>query len=150
LFEDGVFYRPGGRALFKFESPRENPEPTDAEYPFVLLTGRGSSAEWHTGTRTTKSAVLQLLAPSSNRVELHPEDAGGLGLRQGDKVKVSSRRGSMDVRVVLESGVGRGRVFIPMHDKAVNVLTLPVFDPYSRQPSYKACAVRLERLENQD
>jgi assimilatory nitrate reductase catalytic subunit len=56
----------------------------------------------------------------------------------------------MDVRVVLESGVGRGRVFIPMHDKAVNVLTLPVFDPYSRQPSYKACAVRLERLENQD
>jgi anaerobic selenocysteine-containing dehydrogenase len=148
LFEDGVFYRPGGRALFKFESPRENPEPTDAEYPFVLLTGRGSSAEWHTGTRTAKSAVLRLLAPSSNRVELHPEDAVGLGLRQGDKVKVSSRRGSMDVRVVFESGVGRGRVFIPMHDKAVNVLTLPVFDPYSRQPSYKACAVRLERIES--
>ena len=50
----------------------------------------------------------------------------------------------MEARVVLEAGVGRGRVFIPMHDGAVNRLTLPVFDPYSRQPSYKSCAVRLE------
>ena len=146
LFEDGVFYRPGGRALLKFEPPRENPEPADGQYPFVLLTGRGSSAEWHTGTRTSKSAMLRLLAPSSNRVELHPRDAAPLGLRQGDRVRVHSRRGSMEARVVLEAGVGRGRVFIPMHDGEVNRLTLAVFDPYSRQPSYKACAVRLEPL----
>jgi assimilatory nitrate reductase catalytic subunit len=52
----------------------------------------------------------------------------------------------MEARVVLEAGVGRGRVFIPMHDGAVNRLTLAVFDPYSRQPSYKACAVRLEPI----
>jgi assimilatory nitrate reductase catalytic subunit len=52
----------------------------------------------------------------------------------------------MEARVVLEAGVGRGRVFIPMHDGAVNRLTLSVFDPYSRQPSYKACAVRLEPI----
>ena len=141
-----MFYRPGGKALLKFEPPRENPEPVDGQYPFVLLTGRGSSAEWHTGTRTSKSAMLRLLAPSSNRVELHPRDAAPLGLRQGDRVRVHSRRGSMEARVVLEGGVGRGRVFIPMHDGAVNRLTLPVFDPYSRQPSYKACAVRLEPL----
>jgi anaerobic selenocysteine-containing dehydrogenase len=146
LFENGAFYRPGERALFKFEPPRGNPEPADELYPFVLLTGRGSSAEWHTGTRTSKSAVLRLLAPSSNRVEMHPRDAERLGLRQGGRVRVLSRRGSMEARVVLESGVGLGRVFIPMHNGEVNALTLPVFDPYSRQPSYKACAVRLEPI----
>jgi assimilatory nitrate reductase catalytic subunit len=146
LFEDGVFYRPCGRALLRFERPREDPEPADSQYPFVLLTGRGSSAEWHTGTRTSKSAVLRLLTPSSNRLELHPRDAEQLDLRQGDRVRVHSRRGFMDSRVVLEASVGRGRVFIPMHNEAVNRLTLPVFDPYSRQPSYKACAVRLEPI----
>jgi len=146
LFEHGVFYRASGKALFKFEPPRVNPEPTDGQYPFVLLTGRGSSAEWHTGTRTSKSAVLRLLAPSSNRVELHPRDAEQLGLCQGSRVRVLSRRGFMEARVVLEAGVGRGRVFVPMHDGAVNRLTLPAFDPYSRQPSYKACAVRLEPI----
>ena len=65
-------------------------------------------------------------------------------LRPFKRVRVHSRRGFMEARVVLEAGVGR--VFIPMHDGAVNRLTLPVFDPYSRQPSYKSCAVRLEPL----
>jgi anaerobic selenocysteine-containing dehydrogenase len=63
LFEDGLFYHPDQKARFLFEAPREMPEPTDKEYPFLLLTGRGTSSQWHTQTRTGKSAVLKKLYP---------------------------------------------------------------------------------------
>ena len=148
LFEDGRFFRPNGRALFCFEDPLENPEQPDAEYPLVLLTGRGSSAEWHTGTRTSRSAVLRALSGISDRVEMHPEDATQRGLRDGQRVSVESRRGRMRGTLCVERGVGRGRIFVPMHDGQVNLLTLAVFDPYSRQPSYKACAVQVRALES--
>src|SRR5204863_9157174 len=75
LFADGVFHHPDGRARFLFESPREVAEPADAAYPFVLLTGRGTSAQWHTQTRTGKSAVLRQLYPGNLYAEIHPRDA---------------------------------------------------------------------------
>jgi assimilatory nitrate reductase catalytic subunit len=143
LFEDGRFFRPNGRALFCFEAPAENPEPPDAEYPLVLLTGRGSSAEWHTGTRTSRSAVLRALSGIADRVEMDPDDVAERGLKDGQRVLVESRRGTMEGTLCVERGVGRGRIFVPMHDGQVNRVTLAVFDPYSRQPSYKACAVRV-------
>lgn len=62
LFEDGKFYTPDDRARFIFDEPRPVAEPADAEFPFILLTGRGTSAQWHTGSRTNKSDVLQALA----------------------------------------------------------------------------------------
>jgi assimilatory nitrate reductase catalytic subunit len=143
LFEDGRFFRENGRALFCFEAPAPNPEAVDAAYPLVLITGRGSSAEWHTGTRTSRSAVLRALSGMADRVEMHPEDARKRGLRSGQRVVVESRRGKMEGTLCEEVGVGRGRIFIPMHDGEVNRLTLAAFDPYSRQPSYKACAVEV-------
>ena len=144
LFEDGRFFRANGRALFCFEAPRKNPEDVDAEYPLVLITGRGSSAEWHTGTRTSRSAVLRALSGIRDRVEMHPDDAKERGLRDGQRVWVASRRGKMEATLCIESGVGRGRIFVPMHDAQVNRLTLAAFDPYSRQPSYKSCAVQVQ------
>ena len=83
LFEDGRFYRPNARALFCFEAPAPVPEPVDREYPFVLLTGRGSSAQWHTETRTRRSGVLQKLQPGTHQVEMHPADVASLGLASG-------------------------------------------------------------------
>ncbi len=80
LFSDGVFFREGGRALFAFEAPRPVAEPVDEEFPFVLLTGRGTSAQWHTETRTGKSSVLASLRPSETRLQMHPEDIARLGL----------------------------------------------------------------------
>ncbi len=146
LFEDGRFFRGSGRALFCFEAPAPNPEGVDEAYPLVLMTGRGSSAEWHTGTRTSRSAVLKALAGVADRVEMHPEDARQRGLRDGQRVEVESRRGRMEGTLSVGVGVGRGRIFVPMHDGQVNRLTLAVFDPYSRQPSYKACAVEVRAL----
>ena len=145
LFADGKFFTPDGRALFLYEAPREQPEKPDADYPFLLMTGRGSSAQWHTLTRTSKSEVLAKLGPRENYVEIHPQDAARLRIRSGQRIRVASRRASVVVRATLTAAVQRGQLFMPMHFPETNLLTLAVFDPHSRQPSYKACAVKLGR-----
>jgi assimilatory nitrate reductase catalytic subunit len=146
LFEDRRFYTPNGRARFVFESPRPVPEPVDAFFRFTLLTGRGSSAQWHTQTRTGKSHVLNALAPEDLYVELSPTDAAELGVSPNSWVRVSSRRGSLVARAYVTHIVKPGQVFIPMHAVETNKLTFPAFDPYSRQPSYKHCAVHIEKI----
>lgn len=146
LFADGLFFTPDRKAKFLFSSPREAPERPDAEFPFVLLTGRGTSAQWHTLTRTGKSDILRQLAPSELLLELNPDDARRLRLRAGDTARVASRRGELTARVHVTATVRPGQVYLPMHDAATNRLTFPAFDPHSRQPSYKFCAVRLERI----
>ena len=146
LFEDGRFYRPSGKARFCFESPRPVPEPTSDSFPFVLLTGRGSSSQFHTGTRTGKSSVLRKLYRGGCVVEVHPKDAIRLGIASEDNVRVRSRRGVLEAKVVIRETVREGELFIAMHDESTNRLTYPAFDPYSRQPSYKYCAVHIERM----
>jgi assimilatory nitrate reductase catalytic subunit len=143
LFADGKFFTSDGRAAFHFDAPRPMAEPPCADYPFLLNTGRGSSAQWHTGTRTDKSDVLRKLAPRRLYIEIHPADAARLGLAEASNVRVHSRRGEAMATVVVTATVQQGVVFMPMHFEAVNRLTFPSFDPYSRQPSYKACAVQL-------
>lgn len=150
LFSDGRFFTPDHRAVFHFENPRPMPEQPDDEYPFLLLTGRGSSSQWHTGSRTDKSEVLRRLAPTALYVELHPADASRLNLENNDRVTVRSRRGAATAFVVVTPNVQSGQIFMPMHFAQVNRLTFPSFDPYSRQPSYKACAVRIDRAPKRD
>ena len=149
LFEDGKFYHTDGKARFLFEPSRPPREEPDQDFPFVLLTGRGTSAQWHTQTRTAKSAVLRKLYPNDVYVEINPADAEELHIESGEIIQVSSRRGAITAKVVVTSTVLAGQVFIPMHYPTVNQLTFPAFDPYSRQPSYKSAAVRLGPLENE-
>ncbi|MCB9496026.1 MAG: molybdopterin oxidoreductase family protein [Fibrobacteria bacterium] len=146
LFSDGRFFTPDGKARLLFDPPRPPEEPTDAEFDLVLLTGRGSSAEWHTGTRTSKSALLRTLAPGRLLAEIHPSDARTRGIRPGDAILVSSRRGSLRAEAMTSPNVRPGTIFLPMHHREVNRLTFPSFDPYSREPSYKHAAVRMEVL----
>ncbi|MCX6938885.1 MAG: nitrate reductase [Verrucomicrobia bacterium] len=143
LFADGKFFTANQRAVILFDAPRPLPEPPCADYPFLLNTGRGSSAQWHTGTRTDKSDVLRKLAPRSLIVEIHPADAARLGIADASPVSIRSRRGEARATAVLTATVQPGQLFAPMHFEAVNRLTYPAFDPHSRQPSYKACAVRI-------
>jgi assimilatory nitrate reductase catalytic subunit len=145
LFADGRFFHSDGKARFLFEEARPLPEPPSARYPFLLLTGRTSAAQWHTQTRTRKSAVLRKLAPETPFVEINPADAKQLGIRQNDWIAVESQRGRIRVRAFLTCAVQPGQVFLPMHDETTNQLTDAVFDPYSKQPSYKSCAVNLSR-----
>jgi len=146
LFEDGRFYHADGRARFVFEAPRAMPEPVDAEFPFLLLTGRGSSSQWHTQTRTAKSDVLRKLYPQNPYVEIHPDDAARSGIPPNGRVRVLSRRGEVTCTAVVVPSVQPGQLFMPMHYAKTNHLTADAFDPYSKQPSYKACAVAVEPL----
>lgn len=143
LFEDGRFFTEDRRAAFHFDPPRLAPELPDMSFPLRLLTGRGSSSQWHTGTRTSKSAVLRRLHPGDPVVDMNALDARLRGLREGDWAEIVSRRGTARARVVVSSAMLPGQVFVPMHAADANRLTLPVFDPHSRQPSYKDGAVEV-------
>ena len=95
LFEDGRYFHADGRAQLLFDEPRPMPEPVDSAFPFLLLTGRGTSSQWHTNTRTGKSDVLRKLYPANAYVEINPRDATRAGIAPSTAVRISSRRGTM-------------------------------------------------------
>lgn len=150
LFADGRFHHPDGKARFLFDEPRPLEEPPNERYPLLLLTGRGTAAQWHTQTRTSKSAILRKLYPAEIYVELNPRDARAAGIQPEDRVVVESQRGALVARAFVTHSVAPGQAFIPMHYEATNRLTLAHFDPHSRQPSYKNCAVRVRPCRTED
>ncbi|WP_339911696.1 nitrate reductase [Symmachiella dynata] len=145
LFADGEFFHADGKAKFLFEDPRPLTEKPTQRYPFILLTGRGTVAQWHTQTRTRQSAVLRKLYPENPFVEINPADARALNIRRGEWTIVESQRGRLRAKAMVTHAIKAGQLFIPMHYEPTNRLTDPVFDPYSRQPSYKSCAVNISR-----
>jgi assimilatory nitrate reductase catalytic subunit len=150
LFEDGRYFTPDGRARFVFDDPRPPEEPLSARYPLVLMTGRGSSAQWHTGTRTSKSAILRSLAPQQLYVQIAPVDADARGIAPDDEVVVVTIRGEVRARADVTANVGAGQLFLPMHHEATNRLTATSFDPHSRQPSYKWAAADVRKAGPDD
>ena len=144
LFTDGQFFHTNGKARFCFEDSKPMPEQPNRNYPYLLLTGRGTAAQWHTQTRTDKSPVLRKLYPDQPFAELNPTDAKQLGIAPNAPITVISQRGQFRVRALVTNTVLPGTIFVPMHYSGVNQLTDPVFAPYSKQPAYKACAVRIE------
>ena len=101
---------PGAR--FRFEEPRATAVRVSDTYPLFLLTGRGSSAQWHTETRTGKSPVLRALGREEPYVEIGPDDAAARAIRPHDWVTITSARGSMRARAVVTPTVGDGQVFV--------------------------------------
>jgi assimilatory nitrate reductase catalytic subunit len=150
LFADGKFYHPDGRARFLFEQPAPLPEAPNEKYPLMLLTGRGTASQWHTQTRTSKSPVLRKLYPAEIYVEINPADARRAGIKPDQRVVIESQRGSLTAKAFVTHSVRPGQVFVPMHYESTNRLTLAHFDPYSRQPSYKNCAVLIRPCETHD
>jgi len=145
LYAGGVVNRPGGRPRVLAVEPEPIRDAPGPAYPFLLNTGR-TVEHWHTRTKTGRVPILEALAPEA-WVEVHPDDAAALGVTGGDWVRVSSTRGSVDRIRVRVTAIGRpGEVFIPFHwdERCVNRLTDDQFDPISREPNYKQCAVRIE------
>jgi len=135
-----------GRGTFMpcvYIAPDELP---DDEYHFTLSTGR-IYWHWHTGTMTRRTSTLDREAPGGY-VEIHPQDAEKLRLRNGELVRVSSRRGQIEIAVRITEKVKEGSVFIPFHfrEAAANVLTNPAVDPIAKIPEYKICAVKIEKM----
>ncbi len=136
------------RGLGRFSPAVHRPpaELPDDEYPFVLTTGR-TYFHWHTGTMTRRTHLLDREEPRSF-IELHPDDAARLGVRNRDMLLVSSRRGEVRTEARVTAMVIPGVVFMPFHfvEGAANALTNNVLDPESSIPEYKVCAVRVEKL----
>ncbi|UCF83159.1 MAG: molybdopterin oxidoreductase family protein [Desulfobacteraceae bacterium] len=145
LFEDGKFYHTDGRARFFFEGITPAPEKASKAYPFVLITGRGTVAQWHTQTRTGKVEMLKKMYPAEVYVEIHLDDAARLRIRSGEWITIRSRRGEISAKASVNDTVNPGELFMPMHYFETNKLTYPAFDPYSREPSYKYAAVSAKR-----
>lgn len=147
--KDFDFYgKPDGRAVIwqrPYELPAESP---DSEYPFWLNTGRVIE-HWHTGSMTRRIPVLHQAMPHAY-VELHPDDADQLGIANGQKVKVVSRRGETVLPAsVNERGLPtKGQVFVPFFDEhmMINDVTLDAFCPISKEPDFKKCAVKIEKV----
>jgi assimilatory nitrate reductase catalytic subunit len=102
---------------------------------FLLLTGRESVAQWHTETRTGKSAVLRELAPKHLVAEIKPADAQRLGIGPNEWILVESARGQLRTQAFLTPTILPGQAFLPMHSAETKRLTDAVFDPYSKQPA---------------
>lgn len=120
-------------------------EPTDDVYNMVLTTGR-TYFHFHTRSMTGRTSTLDREVPHPY-IEIHPEDAKTHKILPHSKVKVTSRRGSIEVEAFVSDRVGRGVVFIPFHffEQAANALTNPANDPVGKIPEYKVCAVKLDR-----
>jgi formate dehydrogenase major subunit len=146
VFDQG-FPRPGGVAKLvaaKLSPPNEVP---DAEFPMILTTGR-QLEHWHTGAMTRRASVLDALEPGPV-ASLSRGDIARLGIVPGDFVRVSTRRGTVELAVRQDDGIPDGVVFIPFAyvEAAANLLTNPALDPFGKIPEFKYCAARVERIE---
>ena len=144
LHKDGNFTRGKGLLMaLDWTPPAEVP---DAEYPFVLSTGR-RLYHYHTRTQTGRSQGLNDLLPEAY-ADISDVDADRLGIRSGDKIKVWSRRGQVEVRANVSNRIQPGMVWMDFHFREGNAnwLTNPVYDPETLTAEYKACAVNIEKL----
>jgi formate dehydrogenase major subunit len=146
VFDKG-FPRPGGFGRLvgaKVTPPAETP---DAEFPFVLTTGR-QLEHWHTGAMTRRASTLDALEPSAIAA-LSRNQIEKLGIKPGDMVRVTTRRGTIELTARQDDAVPDGVVFIPFAyvEAAANLLTNPVLDPLGKIPEFKFCAARVEAAD---
>jgi formate dehydrogenase major subunit len=116
----------------------------DAQYPFVLITGR-QLEHWHTGSMTRRASVLDAIEPVAV-ASINGADLQALGVSAGDVITIASRRGAVVVRVRRDDGTPAGAVFMPFafHEAAANLLTNGAIDPFGKIPEFKYCAVRVQ------
>jgi assimilatory nitrate reductase catalytic subunit len=146
LYTEGRFQTEDGRARLLPTQWAPFPEQPNKEYPLILNTGR-TVEHWHTRTKTGGISILQRLSPRA-WLEMNPVDAEQLGLRPHDRIEVISARGRVSkVELRITEIVAPGQVFLPFHfaESNANQITQSAFDPISREPNYKQCAVRVER-----
>lgn len=149
LYSDGVFQTPNGRAnLICVDFVNNNEQPC-SDYPFWLNSGRVVE-HFHTRTRTGKIGNCNKFSPIPY-MEMNPDAARELGIEHQEYVRLTSRRGDAVVMVQLTQRVTHNAVFIPFHyHDCVNRLTLGLLDPYSRQPAFKQCAARIEKIDQRE
>ena len=142
IFEDG-FPTASGRGKFVPAELEPPDEPPDDDYPLVLTTGR-LFEHWHTGAMTRRSEILDRIEPEA-AAALAPNELRERGIAPGDRIRVETRRGAIELRARADRDVPDGMVFIPFcyAEAAANVLTNPALDPVGKIPEFKLCAARI-------
>ena len=146
LYTDGCFQTDDGKARLIPVHWEPFPEQPTAAFPMVLNTGR-TVEHWHTRTKTKHVPILDRLSPNA-WLEMNPKDARLLRLKWSDRVDVVSQRGRVrNLELRITETIASGQVFVPFHwaESNANQVTQSAFDPVSREPNYKQCAVRVER-----
>lgn len=138
------FSHPDGLGIFFGVPFKPAAELPDAEYPLILTTGR-ILFHYHTGTMTRRSKTLDEEV-KTGFVEIHPDDAKALGVKDGAKVKVKSRRGEIEIPAKVTKDIMKGIIFIPFHfaECSANKLTNPALDPFAKMPEFKVCSAKVE------
>ncbi|MGM8250260.1 nitrate reductase [Clostridium perfringens] len=147
LFEDGKYYTPSGKAKLIFEDVTENPNATNEEFPFNLNTGRGTVGQWHTHTRTREIQAVTNIVPQKAYVDINRKDAERLDIKENDEILIHSSNGHTSKFIVrLTDNLKEKTLYAPIHYIETNLLTPSVFDPYSKEPSYKTVQVNIEKV----
>ncbi|WP_108836609.1 formate dehydrogenase subunit alpha [Tateyamaria sp. Alg231-49] len=146
VFGDG-FPRPEGRARFTPAAVIAPDDVPDADYPMILTTGR-QLEHWHTGSMTRRATVLDAVEPEAN-CSLHPSTLRKLGVVPGGVVRLSTKRGSIEIMAREDRAVSPDMVFLPFAfvEAAANILTNPAVDPYGKIPEFKFSAVKVEAVQ---
>lgn len=147
LYEDNLYYTPSKKVKFIYEDIAENPVPTNSEYPYILNTGRGTIGQWHTQTRTKNIKYVTEVVPEDSYIYLSKDLGESLGINSRDRVLVKSINGrKSEFIALLTDGLPKDVLYAPIHYIETNNLTLSVYDPYSKEPSYKYAPVNIEKI----
>ncbi|WP_338912239.1 molybdopterin-dependent oxidoreductase [Clostridium perfringens] len=148
LFEDGKYYTPSGKAKLIFEDVTENPNAINEEFPFNLNTGRGTVGQWHTHTRTREIKAVTNIVSQKAYVDINRKDAERLNIKENDEVLIHSSNGHTSEFIArLTDNLKEKDLYAPIHYIETNLLTPSVFDPYSKEPSYKTVQVNIEKVK---
>lgn len=147
LYSDGKFYHPDGKLKFVFENPIPDPLPRTEEFPYIFNTGRGSVGQWHTQSRTREVRFIEDVTSKQAYVYMNKEEAKKYEIKDNDLVRIYSINGHNAVfQVLLTDTVKPAEIFAPIHYVECNKLTPSIYDPYSKEPSYKATPIRFEKI----
>ena len=143
LYEDGNYYTPSKKVKFHFEDIAENPTVASKEFPYIFNSGRGTVGQWHTQVRSREIEANNIYSKESY-VLMNPELAKELNIAENERVKIASQNGvTSEFNVVYSDTVKKDHLYAPIHYIETNSLTPSIYDPYSKEPSYKTVAVNI-------
>lgn len=147
LFEDNLYYTPSKKAKFMFEDVKENPIPTTEEFPLILNTGRGTVGQWHTQTRTREVRFIEDVSIEAAYVYINTKLAEENNIKENDMIRIHSINGHhADFLAKITDNQRYEELYAPLHYVECNKLTPSIYDPYSKEPSYKTTPINIEKL----
>lgn len=148
LFEDGLYYTPSKKAKFMFDEIMANPLPTTEAFPYILNTGRDTVGQWHTQVRTREFDVVEDAYSKEAYIYIHPTLAKEKGIVENERFEVSSINGNTATFLAkITENVPVHQLYAPMHYIETNLLTPSLYDPFSKEPSYKTTPIYINKIK---